>query len=390
MQEEIREINSCDDFELNIKRDKLLKYKLTYPSDREIQAIVFIIPGFGEDTNSNYMDNLREYVAETFSVAVVHVFYHCFYSRVSNGAILEFDELDLVVLQDVIDKNSIDFSDVQEITTENVVKRLIKENIDIVIPMTLVPSNGEYQNFGIMQAIDHLHVLQDLKSIESLKEVSTTVCIGSSHGGYIANLISKIAPNTIDYIVDNSSYVKPSLQYIVGKETNVNVPQYVMQENKLQANCFVQTYWTTAKSSQYYFSSDRYRIRDIGDKEHLKVMSQMKGKKTQYIFYHSQHDVLAPIEDKLVLVNNLKDYGFEVSLKIIEKEDDVDGKFIKSLEHGMGMSIKELINIELANILVDKDNVKTQNLATSIYECDSLIYSFNLDSLECKVFHRNS
>ncbi|EMY6260657.1 DUF2920 family protein, partial [Campylobacter lari] len=34
-----------------------------------------------------------------------------------------------------------------------------------------------------------------------------TILIGSSHGGYLANLCAKIAPWSVDNIVDNSSHV---------------------------------------------------------------------------------------------------------------------------------------------------------------------------------------
>jgi len=377
---EIREIVSCEDFELGIKRENLLKYNVTYPSDKKVLAIVFVIPGFGEDTNSDYLEKMRHYVANEFSVAVVNVFYHCFYSRLNNGASLEFDDSDIPFLENSIVKHNIDFSDIKDITRDIILDKFISTNKEIIIPMTLVPKNNEYQNFGVMQAIDHLNVLLDLKkNIKLLKSVEKTICFGSSHGGYISNMMSKIAPNVIDYIVDNSSYVKPPLQYIVGKEKDVNFPEFIVTSNKLKIYCFVKTHWSMDKKSKYYFSSDRYRIRNIGDEEHLKLMSEFSKNKTKYIFYHSKHDAIASIEDKIDFVDNLHDCGYEIKLNIYKEENEVDGKFIKNLQHGMGMSIKELINRELPTIL--SSEFESENSFNNMkYICDNSTYSFDVSN----------
>ncbi|EAH9062034.1 TPA: DUF2920 family protein, partial [Campylobacter jejuni] len=42
---QIYSIDSCDDVELNIKRGSKLEFRLTYDDNKEIEAIVCIIPG---------------------------------------------------------------------------------------------------------------------------------------------------------------------------------------------------------------------------------------------------------------------------------------------------------------------------------------------------------
>ncbi|MDQ7043637.1 MAG: DUF2920 family protein [Sulfurimonas sp.] len=385
MKQVTKEIVGCDDFELGIKREAPLKYILTYPKNIVPKAIVFIIPGFGEDTNSGYMEHVSKYVAEKFSVAVVNVFYHCFYSRESNGATLEFDDFDIDVLKKVIHKYDINFSSAKEITKESVIKILTAADKEMSISMTLVPFNSEYQNFGVMQALDHLYVLEDIKKMSGLEDVDKVICIGSSHGGYIANMIAKLNPRVVDYVIDNSSYTKAPLNYVVGKDNNVNFPEFTLGNKKLKINCFVQTYWTTKESSKYYFSEDRKSIRNLNNTEHIKTMAQNANSKTKYIFYHSLEDALAPVADKIAYSKTLESYGFESTLKIVSKQKDIDGKFIKNLQHGMGMSIKELINIELPLILKEfveqKDNPNIQNLTT--YKCNNITYVFNLSESKC-------
>ena len=45
-------------------------------------------------------------------------------------------------------------------------------------------------------------------------DTNNILCVGSSHGAYIAHLIHKFAPNTINGIIDNSGYTIPLAQYI--------------------------------------------------------------------------------------------------------------------------------------------------------------------------------
>ena len=374
--DETKKILSCNDFELGIDRETFLEYKVSYPSDVKPKAIVFIIPGFGEDTNSGYMDKLRKYVAETFSVVAINVFYHCFYSRPNNGAGIEFDDNDVFVLKDVIERYRIDFSMVKEINREVVLEKLLATDKEITISMTLVPKNNEYQNFGVMQAIDHLNVLKDIRErIEGVNNIPV-VCFGSSHGAYIAHMMVKIAPGVIDNIIDNSSYVKPPLTYIIGKETNVNLPEFVLSDNKLKVHCFVQTYWNTNINSPYYFSNDRYMIRNLLNKEHIKKMVQISKNRTKYSFYHSEYDTIAPVEDKISFYEELLENGYDVKMKIFSNENDIDGTFIKNLTHGMNMSLKELIKRELPAII--SKYIPAPYIEQQVeYKCDTLNYIFN-------------
>jgi len=382
-----RQISSCHDFELDVARTTKLHYDIAYPSEGKADAVVFIIAGFGEDTNSEYLQKLRRYAAETFNVVAVSVYYHCFYSRPNNGASLEFDDIDIAVLQDVIARYEVDFSAVQHITKEHVLEHLnavfsarkkaqtMEESAQVMVPMTLVPHNGEYQNFGLMQAVDHMNVLLDIqRHFDVVCEKTTTIFLGSSHGGYIASLCAKIAPQLVDVVIDNSSYVTPNLQYIVGKERNINAPEYLVYHKHLRLHCFVQTLWTTNTQSPYCFSQDRYRIRDLSDTGHLHRHVEAAQGSIRYIAYHSTEDMLASPREKEQFYRNLQDLGFSATLHLVDNSM-IDGRFIKTLEHGMQMSIKELMNRELPQVLNDAPRV-IQRGREFCCQCDTLTYRF--------------
>ncbi|MPB99492.1 DUF2920 family protein [Campylobacter subantarcticus] len=137
---------------------------------------------------------------------------------------------------------------------------------------------------------------------------------------------------------------------------------------------FDKTFWTSNSSSPNYFSNARRMIRDILVKDHLKVQSLYP--KPKYVFYHSKFDIdLAPPQDKEELAKVLKDLNFNVSLHMIKDEKEIDGKFIKNLNHGMGIPMKLLIKKHLSQILKEPLQDKTCKKEIS-YQCDDLLYTF--------------
>lgn len=119
-------------------------------------------------------------------------------------------------------------------------------------------------------------------------------------------------------------------------------------------------------------------IRYILEPMHLEI--QANYPKPCYISYHSFYDKeIAPPDEKLELYKYLKQFGFDAELYMIKNPNQIDGKFIKNLEHGMGMSIKTLISKELPLILEKiKQNPKKDYKEKCIsYPCEDLLYRFS-------------
>ena len=145
------------------------------------------------------------------------------------------------------------------------------------------------------------------------------------------------------------------------------------------------TYWTLNKSSPYYFSDAREEIRNILNLDHLNVQSSYK--KPVYVSYHCIYDKdVAPAKDKTELYEALKKLKFDATLHMIKDESEVDGKFIKSLTHGMGMSYKLLLQRELPAVMEKILSQKSKNSSKSIeYKCGDLIYKFSEASDQIKL-----
>ncbi|WP_038815601.1 DUF2920 family protein, partial [Campylobacter jejuni] len=393
------EIDSCDDVELGIKRESKLEFKLCFDDEKEIKALVFIIPGLGGDADENYREHLAEFVASEYNVAVASVNYHCIGNRPQTGSTFFMDDIDKLILKASCEALGIDVDDKisQHIDDANVFRLLefvdlqianlkkeeeIKSDYAMKIHASLQPSKNEYQNFGIMQAQDLLNVILYLKKhapFDTMGGGIPVIMIGSSHGGYLAHLAAKIAPWLVDGVIDNSSYAKFHW-HLIGFGKEIDYTQHFGCGKKLTDNIELlasnKTFWTMNSNSKNFFSVSRRMIRYILEPNHIEI--QANYPKPIYISYHSFYDKrIAPPDEKLELYELFKRKNFDAKLYMIKDIKQIDGKLIKNFKHGMNMSIKALISKELP-FMLEKilKNPKQDSLKSIAYPCEDLTYTF--------------
>jgi len=372
-----KSINGVDDFELGIKRKSSLTYSITTPIGKP-KGIVFVIPGFGADSNQEYQQKLRIHIATSYNLAAVSVNYHAIQIRPETKAKIVLEQEDILSLQDAIRRNNLCPQSDLISNLEALSKISMANNHVETLSCSLVPPNGDYQNFGIMQAVDHLFVLADI--LENFKnEEFPVIAFGSSHGGYIANLMAKFAPNTFAAVFDNSSYASAPYNYVLGRQTNMHEFNYQEQQYpNIIFKCFSHNLWNLNRNSQNFFSHDRQVIRAFHSKEHLKDMARFGNNKTQYRFIHSLTDGISPFREKKRYSDLLKQFGFDVMLKEISNHD-VDGQFVKNLDHGMGLSLKRMFDHFFPTIDLRKTANDFQLGSTIIYEGFLHDYVFKYD-----------
>ncbi|HEB7650614.1 TPA: DUF2920 family protein [Campylobacter coli] len=384
------EIDSCDDVELNIKRTSKLEYRISYDDEKDLKAIVFIIGGYGANANIYFLDSYRNYIAKNFDVVTINVFYHCFCQRRSDvlkyDASAKFLEEDLENFSKVLNDFNIDSRNLNSnnaleyyhhldhyITTLKSQGKLA-QNYQAKFTSTFIPPNGDYQNYGIMAAIDHINALKDL--VKRFPEFADLPKIygGGSYGGYLSLLIAKIAPWYVDGVIDNSGSALPPLNYILGREMESGC-DYVLNSSHILIQCFVKTHWTRKENSPYFFNNENYFIRTLLNKDHLILQSQ-KNKNIIYVSYHSKEDPLTPANFKEQTMQILKILGYDVSLNLID-ENKIDGKFIKNLDHGCGIPDKALFRKELPLMLEKLQGRKSLMQENSIsYPCGNKVFIF--------------
>ncbi len=404
------EISSCDDIELGIKRSSPLSFYSCYDNTKDAKALLVIIPGLGEDSDLGYRANLIRTMAETYDVACISVDYHCIGNRPQLGAKFGLDDIDREILTRElssiginlpIDLKSIDCHEKVDLLLKFLSKEIIIRKERGILPadfrlnasITIVPTKNEYQNFGVMQAMDVLNaVLYTKKYINNAKfEYLPVIMVGSSHGGYLAHMCAKIAPWLVDAVIDNSSYAI-FLWRLIGFGKEINFTNYFcFGTDTLYQNLYIyffdKTYWTLNEKSPYYFIDAREEIRNILNLDHLNVQSCYE--KPIYVSYHCICDKeIAPAKDKIELYEALKKLKFDATLHMIKDESEVDGKFIKSLAHGMGMSYKLLLQKELPSMMEKILSQKNKKSSKSIeYKCGDTIYKFSevLDQINLEI-----
>ncbi|MCV3402577.1 DUF2920 family protein [Campylobacter sp. IFREMER_LSEM_CL2090] len=390
-------IDSCDDVELNIKRESKLEFQLIYDDTKEIQAIMCIIQGLGADIRDPVLKFNMEYFASKYNVAVLSVNYHGIGNRPQTGAQWYLDDIDKLIFDaslkaidieipyDISKLNTFEeFHPAMEYLNKEIQKKKDAWDFDrdyyLDLSVSLKLTNDEYQNYGIMQTIDMINTLLYVKANIFKNKDLKTIVVGVSHGAYMGILSAKIAPWTIDAIIDNSSHVTldgDAWRYIgFGKE--VDYTEYFCfgtfhYFNNIRLCASEKTLWTTNKQSPYYFSPARKLIRETLNKDHINI--QAKYPNPKYIAYHSKFDEYIPLEEKEEYVNILKEHGLDVEFIKIIDEKQIDGKFIKNLTHGMGIPMKLLIKKHLPQILQEPLKDKTCKKEIS-YKCDDLIYTF--------------
>ncbi|ECQ9296730.1 DUF2920 family protein [Campylobacter jejuni] len=389
------EIDSCDDVELGIKRTSKLEYRISYDDEKDIKAIVFIVGGFGANANISFLDFDREYIAKNFDVVVIHVFYHCFCARQSidqkyNPKLIpNQDDLERIngILKNInlghLSVNKDNFEQIIPLIEQKVNEMkqagLVDESQKIELSCDFIPPNGDYQNYGIMAAIDHINALKDLvKRFPKFADLPK-IYGGGSYGGYLALLIAKIAPWYVDGVIDNSGSAVPPLNYIIGRELefeskDTNGDMYI-QGNHFFVSCFLKTYWNRDENSPYFFAKENYLIRALLNKEHLIIQSE-KNTNIFYVSYHSKYDPLTPCKFKIAYIESLQYLGYDATLHIID-ENKIDGRFAKDLTHGMGIPDKALFRKELPLMLEKLQKRKSFMQENSIsYPCGNKVFTF--------------
>ena len=332
-----------DDRELDVPRTHPLRYHLTLP-DGPARGLVHLIPGFGEDNDPGYATHLRSHIADRHGLAAVSVDYHACGCRVDGGARIDFLPEDARVFASYVAALGVVVEDDLKTTLENMQRVLsrLPERRELALTADLVPASGEHQNFGVLQALDHLTVHGDLLR-RVVFDRSLVIAFGSSHGAYIGHLMARFAPNTITAVFDNSGYASPALPYFLGREIGAK-PVAMRMTRDITIIGFPYTRWTLHPGRPDTYGGEAHRIRDLLEPAHRAAQAGQGDRRTRYRCVHSQedHDV-APVDDKRAWAEAMRAAGFDVELTVMGPAD-VDGRYVKTLDHGLGLSLKTMFD----------------------------------------------
>ncbi|EAH5848297.1 DUF2920 family protein [Campylobacter upsaliensis] len=390
------EIDSTDDIELNIKRSSKLDFKLSYDDEKEIEAILVLIQGTGDDADNAYLKFIMENLAKKHNAAIISPNYHGIHSRPQTGARIFFDDVDCQIMLDLCEEQGIAMTKetIKAYEPQKILEylnhqiflkkrdKILDEDYAASVHLSLEHPKNEYQNWGIMPAMDIINAILHIKNNPPFKTGGGSLSIvvsGGSYGGYLALMCAKIAPWLIDGVIDNSGSGLFSWRMIgFGKEldfkTYCGCGARIGDVHFLSSD---KTFWTLDAHSPYFFSQSRSDIRYILNPTHLETLAKFNH--IIFVSYHSKNDTfLAPYTEKVELFELLKKLDFDSTLHLIQDEGEVDGRLIKNLEHGLGIPFKALINKEFPPLLEKIKKQKKKPCKKSIsYVCYDLIYHFS-------------
>ncbi|TQR33833.1 hypothetical protein DMB92_02830 [Campylobacter sp. MIT 99-7217] len=403
---------SSHDLELNIKREEDPDFVMHYDDEKTPKAFVFVLQGWGSSADDKFLNLYLEYFAKKYELVMVSVNYHCIYNRFDLGSHFMLDERDKSILEKECEKIDIKLS--KELLNQKIEKAKVYELVQALnyklselkkasflkgdfrlkLHASIVPKRKEYQNFGLMAALDILNAALFVKKLFNARGGggSPLILAGESYGAYLSMLCAKLAPWLVDGLIENSGGVEILPWHVgLGKELDfTKYPELAPIENETYENLSIYTstksLWNLDEKSKFYFSPARKAIRTLLNKEHLKTMAGLA--RPLYVSYHCKFDPVASFEAKKEFINELLALGFEVDFKSIVSENQVDGKFIKNLNHGMDTPLKMLIEKELFPLLQRLENRKKPNCEKNIsYLCDDLLYNFfeEEDQLKLKI-----
>ncbi|MCE9632911.1 MAG: DUF2920 family protein [Methylophilales bacterium] len=391
------------DVELNITRQSKLVSYCTAPWKPDIErpyaGMVMVLHGYGQLGNDEYIQKLREYLAEKYSLLAVSVNYHA-----SGLHTLKFHEVCAVpeeavlnVLrylkpderQDLISHAAevagnpewIKFKDGRLGNFLDCLDQLEKlENKTFLPYLKIFADNLDHQNFGVLQALDILTVVYDVSNKYALDK-DNVLAFGSSHGGYLAHLCSKFAPNTFRAVIEGSSYPYTPYYFIANRPYTGLTPyfSYTLGDEKnpfiFTRGIYFDSLWEIAdNSSPTFFGYAPFMIRNLNHAQHWEEALKNSQRHCQYRMIHSSQDqVFQPLEDKRNQVERLVSSGFDVEYREMV-EVDVDGKLVKHLDHGMGSSLRALFDLYYPSIKPTESQLDNELGTVIDFQCGDKVY----------------
>lgn len=366
-------IKGVDDFELGIPRTTPLVYHCTAPTDGKAEGLVFLIPDFNEDVDGEGFASLREQLAQAYGLLAISVEYHCYRSRLKDGARLDLGPDAFAFLRSICERHAVALID-----TPALFSALSQLPVPYEFQVRIIPPNKEYQNLGLMASLDHLAVLQDiLFNKQWLFDEGNIIALGEGYGGYLAHLLAKIAPNTFRAVFECTSITRSPLGYLFSGAQRGDVAYYY-EIGKVKLAPLIDTRWTSEKNSPNYFSSTRQAIRDVSNIEHIRNMRLSTKRACQYRIMNGFDKSTKRFQEKVEQAKQLQDAGYDVVM--LEQGDRKIGD-----DNALPVDNLRAMFQQCYPELPESPGIPDHRLSSSIaYLCGDFIYSFEYGASGCQ------
>ncbi len=330
------------DIELGVARTRL-DYLVCAPS-RGIDAdtgLVLFLAGYGMDPGGRYVRRLLSYLADKHNCLAASVdYFGADLWRPSKCRWVPAPEF-FVNLKKYhgIDVTAPKGFDV-ELLKAQLAELLASRGIAQLHPSCIFAGvSPEYDSMGLLPALDGLQVAHRLVAPFALNKRRLFV-LGTSYGGYIANLMAKFAPQTFRMVVDNSGFSSAEDDI-----WNVYGSSKWHASNGVTMRTSMVVSFSDDPGAANYFSPAHKEIRNLLNRSHV-----FDGAARLY-GYHSIKDEIAPTERKLGM-SAVYAGKMPYELEIVD-ESKIDGRIFKDLSHGMRASLRGVFDRSYDKFLRD-------------------------------------
>lgn len=331
-----------------VKQDEERKIKIYYslPDDgvNEDTGILLLIAGFGANSNSNVYKKMRNKFADKYNLVTIQCDYFGweFMQEVNEIKNIEINKNIFEIftkgeLDKIYKDRMFDFNKFLEISKNC--------NIDLQAEAVLNENSKNFNDMGIMQAIDNitavLSVINILNNNGYIFNKKKIILYGYSHGGYLAYLCNAFAPKLFSLIIDNSAWIYP-----------LYINDYrILCSTIGKLNLKVKFNYLASKI-----------IRDIKVLD-LKWLYSNFENRCNIICYHGVSDELICNLDKKAFCDSIKKCKYkEIS------EDKIDNVIFKSTSHGLNADF-----IKLFEYTMKKEDIKFEK-SNSLELLDEVIF----------------
>lgn len=335
-------------------QERELKVYLGIP-ERGVDAetgLLLIIPGFGGNARSRVYQKMRDCFADKYNLVTIQCDYfgHEFMQASSNASL----QVDSNVLKDILGDEYVTDIDEDNLDLNFLLSKVNGRNLRIVGKEKLNETIHNFNDMGIMQAIDNVaavlatnYILEDNKYDFNRGKI---IIYGHSHGAYLAYLCNFFAPELYSLIIDNSAWLYPA--YLSG-------PRYLVNriDNLEIIICF-----------------DYLASRLPHDQELLSLNKLYKhvNNKCHIISFHGSSDTLVSIWDKKNFCKGVNNCNL---MEINPKK--VDGQVFKSAGHGLDANFIKMFDYVFRNFNLEfprKKSIETPNI---IHKTNSWVYNID-------------
>ena len=280
-------------------------------------GILLMIPGYGANANSNVYKKMRSQFADQYNLVTVQCDYFGWQFMQSDNLSLQLNptESDMMKIFTAGEIDSI------RLDSQNLIEVCSLYNEKFEFKVNLSEAASDFNDMGIMQAIDNITAILVVKAILEDNNLAFNkdkfIIYGHSHGAYLSYLCNAFAPQLFSMIIDNSAWL---------------FPEYMKNGRSL--------YYKVGKS-QIICKFDYLARSIVKDQEMLSLPSLYKNFKNQcqIICFHGINDNFNNFFEKEKFCRDVNRCTFK---SISEKE--VDGKIFKSSNHGLDADFLELFD----------------------------------------------